>query len=84
MINLEPMPGYVLVELAEEFAGVYVPDKKYDTKTSGVVIDAANDAFIKLKGKTVYFEEYKDGTQVKADDKIYAFIKTEDIRGYAG
>lgn len=77
MINLEPMPGYVLVELAEEFAGVYVPDKKYDTKTSGIVISDGD-----LKGKTVFFEEYKDGTQVKDDDKIFAFIKLEDIRGY--
>lgn len=81
MINLVPMNGYVLVELTEEWEGVYTPDKKYDTKTSGNVIitDSDNDY---LKGKKVYFEGFKDDSQVKENDKVYAFIDINDIRGY--
>lgn len=85
MINLVPMNGYVLVELTEEWEGVYTPDKKYDTKTSGNVIKVAEDnGFDHLMGKKVYFEGFKDDSQVKEDDKVYAFIDTKDIRGYKG
>lgn len=34
-----------------------------------------------LKGKKIYFEAFKE-TLVKQDDKDYAFVKVEDIRGY--
>ena len=75
------MPGYVLVELTEKWDGVYVPDKKYDTKNTGIarVVTPADDY---LQDKTVYFEDYKDDSRVEDNDTIYAFIKTEDIRGY--
>lgn len=93
------MSGYVLVELTEEWEGVYTVEKKYDTKTSGIVIkvptgkanigsmeqgytevDTAEVEF--LLGKKVYFEGFKDDSQVKDGDKIYAFIDIKDIRGY--
>lgn len=35
-----------------------------------------------LINKMVFFEDFKDGTQVEQDGKKYAFIKFEDIRGY--
>lgn len=35
-----------------------------------------------LIGKTVHFEEFKEGSRIKRDGKIYSFIKIEDIRGY--
>lgn len=35
-----------------------------------------------LLGKRVHFEEFKEGSRIKRDGKIYSFIKLEDIRGY--
>ena len=93
------MSGFVLVELKEEYEGVYTPDKKYDTKTSGIVVsipysksmighteleykNIATSEVEELLGKTVYFEEYKDGTQIKTAAGIFSFIDIKDIRGY--
>lgn len=41
-----------------------------------------NQSWDHLIGKTVYWEEYKDGIRAEDGDKTYAFIKFEDIRGY--
>lgn len=91
MNKLVPIGGCVLVELTESFKYVATPEKQYSTKTSGIVIDVDNNISPKMAGKTtssyligkkVYFEEYKDGTQIEKDDKTYAFIKLDDIRGY--
>jgi len=85
MNNLHPINGCVLVELAESFQYVATPDKQYSTKTSGIVKKIATDLdIVDIIDKKVYFEEYKDGTQFQIDDKSYAFIKYEDIRGYYG
>jgi len=83
MINLIPMNGHVLVKLIEEWEGVYTPDKKYDTKTSGLVVNVAKNATDELLNKKIYFEGFKDDAQVKDGDTTYAFIKIEDIRGYS-
>jgi co-chaperonin GroES (HSP10) len=80
--GLVPLNGCVLVELAQTYKNVVTPDERYKTNTSGVVIaqDAnINDSYV---GKTVFWEEYKDAVRLKIDDKEYAFIKFEDIRGY--
>lgn len=97
------MSGFVLVELKDEFDGVYTPDTKYGSKNSGVVVKAPEiqltkgtiykgmDTFptqstiynnVYLVGKKVYFESFKDDSQVKEGDKTYAFIDIKDIRGY--
>ena len=84
------MNGYVLVELTEEYEGVFTVEKKYDTKTSGIVVKQTNkvegaiNGVPMLEGKKVYFEGFKDDSQVKENDKIYAFIDIKDIRGYKG
>ena len=84
MNNLHPINGCVLVELAESFQYVATPDKQYSTKTSGIVKAVSSEDQEILLEKKVYFEEYKDGTQIQMDDKTFAFIKNEDIRGYYG
>jgi co-chaperonin GroES (HSP10) len=84
MNNLHPINGCVLVELTESFQFVATPDKQYSTKTSGIVKAVSNEESEILLEKKVYFEEYKDGTQIEIDDKTFAFIKNEDIRGYYG
>lgn len=82
------MSGYVLVELTEEYEGVYTVEKKYDTKTSGLVIkveDADEEYSLNyLMGKKVYFEGFKDDSKVIDGDQTYAFIDIKDIRGYKG
>ena len=84
MNKLVPIGGCVLVELTESFKYVATPEKQYSTKTSGIVLSVAEKEKEEqhLIGKKVYFEEYKDGTQIEKDDKTYAFIKLDDIRGY--
>lgn len=77
-----PINGCALVKLTSDSI-IEMPDKQYATCTSGVIMEVAKDeGFDYLRGKQVYFEEYKDGTQFEIDDEKYALIKLEDIRGY--
>lgn len=84
-MDITPINGCILVKLTNSYEYVATPDKKYDTKTSGIVVDyddeigAVPNDFV---GKKVYFEEYKDGTQFEHDGDKYALIKFEDVRGY--
>lgn len=81
--------GTALVELKEQGA-IDTPDKQFKSFHQGMVIDlsygARTTALVNsdddLVGKLVYFEEYKDSCQVEEDDKIFAFIALEDIKGY--
>ena len=82
MSKLIPDNECLLVELTDSYQHIATPDKQYSTKTSGIVMGISNEDQRYLVGKKVFFEEYKDGTQVIADDKNYAFIKYEDVRGY--
>jgi co-chaperonin GroES (HSP10) len=85
MYSLKPINGCVLVELGNDLEYVDTPDKQYATKTRGVVIDVSSNTTTSknLIGKTVYFEDFKDGTQVEVDGKKFAFIKFKEIRGYS-
>ena len=84
-MDITPINGCILVKLTNSYEYVATPDKKYDTKTSGIVMVADYELATKaaLVGKKVYFEEYKDGTQFEHDGDKYALIKYEDVRGYA-
>lgn len=96
MMNLKPLPGRILVELREKYQHVATAEQKYDTKTSGICLEysykvgdnerlAANDIrtlYTRIKGKLVFWEEYKDGAVIERDGKKYAFIKIEDLDGY--
>lgn len=84
-MTLTPINGCVVVELQEQFEHVATPDKQFSTKTNGIVlvVPKSDEENQYLVGKRVYFEEFRDGTQVKEDGKEYAFIKLEDIRGYS-
>lgn len=77
-MDVTPINGCVLIKLTSSYEFVATPDKKYDTKTSGIVINSEDDTII---GKKVYFEEYKDGTTIDFEGEKYALIKFEDIRG---
>lgn len=93
-MNLVPLNDCLLVELTDgnELEGVDIPDKQFSTKTSGIVVsvDTSSTAdkqreasvVVPLIGKRVFFEDYKDGSQVDIEGKKYAFIKWDDLRGY--
>jgi co-chaperonin GroES (HSP10) len=88
--GLKPINDCLLVELAEDLEFVQTPDKQFSTKTRGMVraisdymLDVESKNIKSLLGKTVYFEDYKDGTQVEVNGKKYAFIKFQEVRGYS-
>lgn len=85
--QLHPLNDCVLVELKQSSKNFNIKEGKYDSRTEGIVIaideTAAQPIFVnELVGKRVHFEEFKEGARIKRDDKIYSFIKIEDIRGY--
>lgn len=45
-------------------------------------LGALRKFYTALKGKLVFWEEYKDGAVIERDGKKYAFIKIEDLDGY--
>lgn len=83
-MDLTPINGCVLVRLTEVYEYVTTPDKKYDTKTSGILIKIAKDVkgYDHLIGKKVFFESYKDDTSKEDDGQKYALLKAEDLKGY--
>jgi hypothetical protein len=84
-----PINGSVLVELTDSLEYVQTPDRQFSTHTSGVIkaVDEdlkiihhqSSDLINGLIGKTVYFQDFKDGTRV--GDNM-ALIDFEDIKGY--
>lgn len=95
MLALKPLPGRVLVEIREKYAHVATTEQKYDTKTSGICVDIYFDnhlgewtmddiecSYLRVMGKLVFWEQYKDGAIIERDGKKYAFIKIEDLDGY--
>lgn len=97
MLALKPLPGRILVELVEKYSYVATTAEKYDTNTAGICIDGsyvvgypfesldAQDTqahYVLLKGKLVFFEEYKAHATIERDGKKYAYVKVEDLDGY--
>lgn len=80
-MQLQPINDCVLVELGQQHRNFSVSEGKYDTRTNGTVISIDSDNK-ELIGKKVYFEEYKEGARIPIENRIYCFIKYEDIRGY--
>ena len=80
--------GTALVELREKGTGaIETPDRQYKSFNRGIVIEVMDTHNlegwkVKLVGKEVFFEEFKDSAQVEEDDKTYAFIALDDIKGY--
>lgn len=87
VIGLHPLNDCVLVELKQSSKHFSQKEGKYDSRTEGIVIsiDVTNKqpGFAnEIMGKRIHFEEFKEGARIKRDNKIYSFIKIEDIRGY--
>lgn len=83
-----PLNSSVLIQLdPSAHKTIAVTEKKYDSRTTGIVIAVADDiqdelTLTGIEHKRVWFAEYKDDVRFVIDDVTYAFIKYEDIRGY--
>ncbi len=77
--------GTALVELKEKGSGaIETPDEKYKAYDRGIVVSlnegaAGNGGIV---GKEIFFEEFKSIAQIEEDDKTYAFVALEDVKGY--
>lgn len=89
--QLQPLPGYVLVEPAkaqkQTESGIYLPDSHDEKPQQGTVLAVGDswhtehDAVIKApckKGDTVVYKKW-GGNEYKIDDIEYQFLKFEDI-----
>lgn len=84
-LGLHPVNDCVLVELKQSYDNVSIKEKKYDSRTEGIVVaipKRMTDLTAQLMGTRVHFEEFKEGARIKREGKVYSFIKIEDIRGY--
>lgn len=89
--NLQPLPGYVLVEPAKQEkkteSGIYLPDSHDEKPQEGVVLSVGGDwsteqgAVIKSpvkKGDKVIYKKW-GGNEVKIGSMEYQFLKFEDL-----
>lgn len=89
--NLQPLPGYVLVEPGkaqkQTDSGIYLPDTHDEKPQQGTVLAVGSDwtteqgATIKSpvkKGDVVVYKKW-GGNDVKITDIEYQFLKFEDI-----
>lgn len=86
-LALHPLNDCVLVELQQSYKNFSTAEGKYDSRTEGIVIAVPEIVGGKfnlkdIHNKRIFFEEFKEGMRIKRGDKIYSFIKIEDIRGF--
>jgi chaperonin GroES len=89
--QLQPLPGYILVQPAEAekqtASGIYLPDSHEEKPQQGTVLAVGTEwhteqgAVIKApvkKGDTVVYKKW-GGNDVKIGNTEYQFLKFEDI-----
>ena len=89
--NLQPLPGYMLVEPAEADkktdSGIYLPDSHDEKPQQGTVLAVGADwvtehgATVKCpvkRGDEVVYKKW-GGNEVKVGDVEYQFLKFEDV-----
>lgn len=93
--QLQPLPGYVLVEPAKTekktASGIYLPDTHEEKPQYGTVLavgDAAYDDGVKIEcpvkpKQTVIYKKW-GGNDFKIGDVEYQFLKFEDILAVVG
>lgn len=92
MAKLIPVGERVLVQLGEQYRNIAVTEKKYDSKTNGIIVavgdpDArvttpkGSTAVKSLIGKRIYWDQFKEGAAVLDGESQYCFINIEDIQG---
>jgi co-chaperonin GroES (HSP10) len=95
MAQLVPVGNNVLVQLSDRYKGVASIEKKFDSRTSGVIVSVSDGiedwsyntgelSPEKMVGHKIYFEEYVDSARVEHEGMSYAFIAWDKIKGYLG
>jgi co-chaperonin GroES (HSP10) len=87
-LALIPVNDCILVELLTKHKQFSEREGKYSTRTEGLVVTLPLDSdkynvsdLSGWVGKTVHFEEFKEGARINRNGKLYSFIKIEDVRG---
>lgn len=88
--QLKPLPGYVLVEPAQQSkqtaSGIYLPDSHDEKPQHGTVLAVGGATMsdgvtvecpVKIKDQVIY--KKWGGNDVKLGDKEYQFLKFEDL-----
>lgn len=85
-LGIHPVNNHALVEIAGMYKNVAVPVKKYDSYTSGKIVEVAADEehinMVELLGHTVYWDQFKEGKRLEKNGVEYCFIKLDDIQGF--
>ena len=88
--NVQPLPGYVLVEPAQvktqTTSGIYLPDGSDEKPQHGTVLAVGDDVMVDgakvsspvKKGAKVIYKKW-GGNDFKIDDIEYQFLKFEDV-----
>jgi chaperonin GroES len=88
--NLQPMPGYILVEPAavekKTASGIYLPDSHDEKPQHGTVLTCGDAIYqdgqeLKCpvkKGDSVLYKKW-GGNEFKIGDTEYQFLKFEDV-----
>lgn len=83
-MNLEPLPGYALIKLNNEYqSGLTVEKDTFARRTQGRLI-AKNETGVPVwneEDTIVYFAPYEDGDPIKYLDNEYVFVKLTELRG---
>ena len=83
-MNLEPLPGYALIKLNNEYqSGLTVEKDTFARRTQGRLI-AKNETGVPVwneENTIVYFAPYEDGDPIKYLDNEYVFVKLTELRG---
>lgn len=84
---LEPLPGYVLVELGGKYHNVTASSKVYEGATEGIiqavgVVELKGFADpVSLIGRRTFWSELVAGSPIARDGKSYVFVRIERLEG---
>lgn len=85
--GLTPENNHALVELGDLYKNIQVQEGKYDSRTNGVVVGVSGDSEHEwakvIVGRRAYWSQFREGTRIEDEGKLYAFVALDDIEGTA-
>ncbi len=86
-MSLEPMSGYVLVELNGKYKNVSASSKVYESATEGIARAIAVEGsltrnLLELVDKRVFWSDMMAGAPIVRDGKKYVFVRIERLEGF--
>jgi hypothetical protein len=86
--ELHVFPGYALVKLGEQYKNIQVKEGKYDSRTTGILMEVYTDRENEYEyyergiGKEVWFDKFSEGARLEHEGVLYAFVETKNLQGY--